>query len=84
MVGFAELIAGNVRALELQLREGSAAVASETPGHESVAAALTAASTTAASLIEQVGHVLSAGRILSSIVNDVLDLSKINEGKLEV
>jgi hypothetical protein len=45
---------------------------------------LDAARAAATSSVENIGHVVSGGKLMHSIVNDVLDLAKINEGKLAV
>ncbi len=61
-----------------RLSETSAAVALESRGD------LETAREAAAASVDHVAHILSGGKLISSIVNDVLDLSKIREGKLSV
>jgi signal transduction histidine kinase len=76
VVGFAELVDINLQAA---LDAFSAAARKSTLTDE-----LSAAREAIESSADQIGHVLSGANMLTSIVNDVLDVSKINEGKLEV
>jgi signal transduction histidine kinase len=82
VAGFTELIGGNVQSISAALSEAKAALASG--DLSGVARFIDAAQQSSNESEAQVRHVLSGARILSSIVNDVLDLSQINAGKLEV
>jgi signal transduction histidine kinase len=80
VAGYSELIGCNLQALDATLTEAQSAVAAGRDPSASIATARHAVSES----LEQVRQVLNATRLLSSVVNDVLDLTKMDAGKLDV